>query len=101
MIVDPAYDRTGDKDSDRPTTRERVESEAARADYEGVSATLLGPVADMGGTMAGATARPDGLAVAAGGGDLNRLLTYVHEALFQADLPARTRAAATIGGLVT
>jgi ubiquinone/menaquinone biosynthesis C-methylase UbiE len=24
VIVDPAYDRTGDKDSDRPTTRERV-----------------------------------------------------------------------------
>jgi SAM-dependent methyltransferase len=34
VIVDPAYDRTGDKDSDRPTTRERVESEAARAGYE-------------------------------------------------------------------
>jgi SAM-dependent methyltransferase len=34
VIVDPAYDRTGDKDSDRPTTRERVESEAAEAGYE-------------------------------------------------------------------
>jgi SAM-dependent methyltransferase len=34
VIVDPAYDRTGDKDSDRPTTRERVESEAAQAGYE-------------------------------------------------------------------
>jgi SAM-dependent methyltransferase len=34
VIVDPAYDRTGDKDSDRPTTRERVEAEAAEAGYE-------------------------------------------------------------------
>ncbi len=34
VIVDPAYDRTGDKDSARPTTRERVESEAAEAGYE-------------------------------------------------------------------
>jgi len=51
-----------------------------RADYEGVSATLLGPVAGVGGTTAGATARPDGPVVAAGGSDLNRLLTYVHEA---------------------
>jgi SAM-dependent methyltransferase len=34
VILDPAYDRTGDKDSDRPTTRERVESEAAQAGYE-------------------------------------------------------------------
>jgi SAM-dependent methyltransferase len=34
VIVDPAYDRTGDKDSDRPTTRERVEAEAAGAGYE-------------------------------------------------------------------
>jgi SAM-dependent methyltransferase len=34
VIVDPAYDRTGDKDSDRPTTRERVEAEAAQAGYE-------------------------------------------------------------------
>jgi SAM-dependent methyltransferase len=37
VIVDPAYDRTGDKDSDRPTTRERVESEAAEAGYEMVA----------------------------------------------------------------
>jgi hypothetical protein len=51
-----------------------------RADYEGVSATLLGPVAGVGGAAVGATARPDGPVVAAGGGDLNRLLTYVHEA---------------------
>ena len=34
VIVDPAYDRTGDKDSDRPTTRERIESEAAEVGYE-------------------------------------------------------------------
>lgn len=34
VIMDPAYDRTGDKDSDRPTTRERVETEAAEAGYE-------------------------------------------------------------------
>ena len=34
VIVDPAYDRTGDKDSERPTTRERVESEAAQAGYQ-------------------------------------------------------------------
>lgn len=34
VILDPAYDRTGDKDSDRPTTRERVEAEAAEAGYE-------------------------------------------------------------------
>ncbi len=34
VIVDPAYDRTGDKDSDRPTTRERVEAEAVDAGYE-------------------------------------------------------------------
>jgi SAM-dependent methyltransferase len=34
VIVDPAYDRTGDKDSARPTTRERVETEAAEAGYE-------------------------------------------------------------------
>ena len=34
VVVDPAYDRTGDKDSDRPTTRERVEAEAGEAGYE-------------------------------------------------------------------
>jgi SAM-dependent methyltransferase len=34
VIVDPAYDRTGDKDSDRPTTRERVEAEGAEAGFE-------------------------------------------------------------------
>ena len=34
VILDPAYDRTGDKDSDRPTTRERVEAEATQAGYE-------------------------------------------------------------------
>jgi len=34
VILDPAYDRTGEKDSDRPTTRERVEAEAAEAGYE-------------------------------------------------------------------
>jgi SAM-dependent methyltransferase len=34
VIVDPAYDRTGEKDSDRPTTRERVEAEADKAGYE-------------------------------------------------------------------
>jgi SAM-dependent methyltransferase len=42
VIVDPAYDRTGDKDSDRPTTRERVDAEAAEAGYElvGINASL-------------------------------------------------------------
>lgn len=34
VIMDPAYDRTGEKDSDRPTTRARVETEAAEAGYE-------------------------------------------------------------------
>ena len=34
VIVDPAYDRVGEKDSDRPSTRERVEAEAAEAGYE-------------------------------------------------------------------
>jgi ubiquinone/menaquinone biosynthesis C-methylase UbiE len=34
VILDPAYDRTGDKDSDRPTTRELVETEAGEAGYE-------------------------------------------------------------------
>jgi SAM-dependent methyltransferase len=31
VILDPAYDRTGDKDSDRPTTKERVEAEVEKA----------------------------------------------------------------------
>ena len=34
VILDSAYDRTGEKDSDRPTTRERVETEAGEAGYE-------------------------------------------------------------------
>ena len=34
VILDPAYDRTGEQDSDRPTTRDRVEREAAEAGYD-------------------------------------------------------------------
>ncbi len=34
VILDPAYDRTGEKDSDRPTTRERVVAEAEEAGYD-------------------------------------------------------------------
>ncbi|MFC2158295.1 class I SAM-dependent methyltransferase [Acidobacteriota bacterium] len=34
VILDPSYIRTGEKDSDRPTTRERVEREAREAGYE-------------------------------------------------------------------
>jgi hypothetical protein len=58
---------------------------SGRADYEGVSATLLGPVAGV-GTTAGAKP-PAGPSTSIGSGDLTRLLTYVHEAFhcLQAD----------------
>ena len=51
---------------------------SGRADYEGVSATLLGPIAGV-GTTAGAKP-PAGPSTSIGRGDLIRMLTYVHEA---------------------
>ena len=46
-LLEPAYDRTGESDSDRPATRQLVEKEAAAAGFELVRVETFLPMDDI------------------------------------------------------